>query len=115
MIGRTMIGRRTAGRAAMGARGTATALALVAALMGCGDGATDEGDVGLPNPASEHCVERDGRLDIRDDGEGDQYGVCVFEDGSECEEWAFYRDECEPGGSSAPPSEQRPRAPTGTY
>jgi hypothetical protein len=36
-------------------------------------------------------------LEIRTDQEGSQYGVCIFPDGSECEEWAFYRGECSPG------------------
>ncbi|MBU1866793.1 MAG: DUF333 domain-containing protein, partial [Actinobacteria bacterium] len=29
--------------------------------------------------------------------DGGTYGVCVFPDGSECDEWAFFRGECEPG------------------
>jgi uncharacterized protein len=84
------------GRPAMsGAKHTATALALIAvALTGCADTSTDTDDVGLSNPASEHCVDQGGRLDIREHTEGDQYGVCVFDDGSERDEWAFYRDEC---------------------
>ena len=52
----------------------------------------------LANPASVYCVEQGGTLDIRTDDSGGQYGVCVFKDGSECEEWAFYRGECKPGG-----------------
>jgi putative hemolysin len=38
-----------------------------------------------------------GTLEIREDAEGNQVGWCVFDDGSECEEWAYYRGECEPG------------------
>ena len=52
---------------------------------------------GLANPASVHCEEEGGRLELRTDASGGQYGVCIFEDGSECEEWAFFRDECQPG------------------
>jgi putative hemolysin len=51
----------------------------------------------LANPASVYCVEQGGTLDTRTDDSGGQYGVCVFEDGSECEEWAFCRGECKPG------------------
>ena len=43
-----------------------------------------------------HCEENEGRLDIRTDAGGGQYGVCVFPDGSECDEWAFFRGECTP-------------------
>ena len=57
---------------------------------------TFESPVNLPNPASKYCVDQGGRLEIRDEAAG-QAGYCVFEDGSECEEWAFYRGECAPG------------------
>ena len=52
----------------------------------------------LANPASVYCLEHGGESEIREHEDGGQYGVCVFEDGSECDEWAFYRDECKPGG-----------------
>lgn len=32
--------------------------------------------------------------------ENGAYGVCVFPDGSECDEWAFFRGECGPGSTS---------------
>ncbi len=53
----------------------------------------------LANPASENCVALGGDLEFREHADGGQYGVCVFDDGSECEEWAFFRGECEPGGN----------------
>ncbi len=53
---------------------------------------------GLANPASVHCHEQGYELEIRTDSEGGQYGVCIFPDGSECEEWAYFRGECQPGG-----------------
>jgi hypothetical protein len=58
----------------------------------------------MPNPASAFCEQQGGKLEIRTESEGGQFGVCVFDDGSECEEWAFYRGECQPGkqeGSSS--------------
>ena len=61
-----------------------------------GDSLEDD-EVGLPNPASVFCEENDGVLEIREDESGGQVGYCLFEDGSECEEWAFYRGECQPG------------------
>jgi putative hemolysin len=48
----------------------------------------------LPNPASVYCEGQGYTLEIRMDEEGNQYGVCVFPDGSECEEWEFFRGEC---------------------
>jgi hypothetical protein len=55
--------------------------------------------IGMPNPASVYCEQQGGRLEIREGADG-QYGVCVFDDGSECEEWAFFRGECAPGQSA---------------
>lgn len=52
--------------------------------------------VGMANPASVYCAEQGGRLETRETGVG-QYGVCVFPDGRECEEWAYFRGECSPG------------------
>ncbi len=50
----------------------------------------------LANPASVYCKEQGYDLEIRTDKESNQYGVCIFLDGSECEEWAYYRGECKP-------------------
>ncbi|MEM7826813.1 MAG: DUF333 domain-containing protein [Candidatus Aenigmatarchaeota archaeon] len=50
--------------------------------------------IGLANPASAYCEESGYKLDIRKDAEGNEYGVCVFPDGNECEEWAFYKGDC---------------------
>lgn len=50
----------------------------------------------MANPASVFCEEQGFVLQIRADPEGNQYGVCMFPDGSECDEWAFFRDECSP-------------------
>ncbi|NOX63807.1 MAG: DUF333 domain-containing protein [Chloroflexi bacterium] len=52
---------------------------------------------GLPNPASQYCVENGGELEMRKADDGGEIGICKFPDGSECEEWAFFRGECAPG------------------
>ena len=54
-------------------------------------------EVGLPNPASVNCAQQGGRLEIRTDDSGGQVGICLFPEGSECEEWALFRNECQPG------------------
>jgi putative hemolysin len=59
---------------------------------------TSDAPASLANPASVYCEEQGGRLEMRSDADGNQHGVCLFEDGSECEEWAFFREECAPGG-----------------
>jgi putative hemolysin len=58
---------------------------------------TETPTTGLPNPASVYCEQNGGNLEIRQDSAGGQYGVCVFPDGSECDEWAYFRGECSPG------------------
>jgi putative hemolysin len=68
-------------------------LLLSILLAACQDNAN------MPNPASVYCEENGGTLEIREDESGGQVGYCQFPDGSECEEWAFYRGECQPGDS----------------
>jgi len=55
---------------------------------------TFESPLGVPNPASVFCTEKGYQLEIRTAADGSQTGYCIFPDGSECEEWAFYRGEC---------------------
>ncbi len=73
------------------------ALGLTAACGPRPGGATPQ--VGLPNPASVFCEQNGGKLDLKTDSSGGVAGVCVFPDGSECDEWAYFRGECKPGDS----------------
>jgi uncharacterized protein len=57
---------------------------------------TFESPVGLPNPASQFCLEQGYQWEIRAEA-GGEAGYCLFPDGTACEEWAFYRGECAPG------------------
>ena len=50
----------------------------------------------LPNPASIYCQEQGGSLENRM-VEAGQKGFCIFDDGSECGQWDFFREECKPG------------------
>jgi putative hemolysin len=56
-----------------------------------------EAPPGLPNPASQYCLDQGYQLDIRTAADGSQAGYCIFPDGTECDEWAFFRNECGPG------------------
>jgi putative hemolysin len=51
----------------------------------------------LANPASVNCENKGGKLIIKKRGDGGQYGICVFEDNRQCEEWTLFRGECQPG------------------
>lgn len=57
---------------------------------------TDTPQANMPNPASVFCEQQGYRLEIRTAADGSQTGVCVFPDGSECDEWAYFRGECGP-------------------
>jgi putative hemolysin len=73
-------------------------------LSACGPtlpGKTPE--AGIPNPASVFCEEHGGRLNLRTGPDGGVAGICIFPDGSECEEWAYFRAECKPGDSLITP------------
>jgi putative hemolysin len=58
------------------------------------------GSAGMANPASIFCISKGYKNVIRNNADGSQYGVCIFNNGSECDEWKFYRGECKEGGSS---------------
>jgi putative hemolysin len=67
---------------------------------------TNTPQTNLPNPASVFCIEQGFKSEIRTAADGSQSGVCIFPDGSECDEWAYYRGECGPadqnGSTSSP-------------
>ncbi len=56
-------------------------------------------EAGLPNPASVFCQGQGGQVDIRTEN-GGEVGYCIFLDGSQCEEWAFFNGNCIPGSAS---------------
>ncbi len=55
----------------------------------------------MPNPAAVYCEQHSGKLEIVTSADGSQSGLCLFPDGSTCDEWAFFRGECKPGDSLA--------------
>jgi putative hemolysin len=56
----------------------------------------------MPNPASVYCEQQGNKLEIRTAADGSQNGVCVFPDGSTCDEWAYFRGECGPAAQESP-------------
>lgn len=83
--------------------------ALLAAQCGPGPG-NPTADSSLPNPASEFCEAHGYQLEIVTQANGSQSGECIFPDGRRCEEWAYYRGECQ--APTLPP--QTPPEPTTT-
>ena len=51
---------------------------------------------GLANPASVNCLDQDGFLFIVQARDGGEYGMCQLPSGKFCEEWALFREECQP-------------------
>jgi putative hemolysin len=58
--------------------------------------ATNAPPANLPNPASAFCEQNGYQLEIRSAEDGSQSGICMFPDGSACDEWAYFRGECGP-------------------
>jgi putative hemolysin len=52
----------------------------------------------LANPASQNCAAKGGKPTIEKNPKGGEYGVCVFPDNRQCEEWAMLRGQCPAGG-----------------
>jgi putative hemolysin len=83
-----------------------TFILLIAALAACTaetspDTTTlNDNEANLPNPASVYCEEQGYTVEMREGADG-VYGVCIFPDGSECDEWAYFRGECAPGEGTA--------------
>ena len=61
-------------------------------LAGCNKAETpvEENNAEIANPASVYCEDNGGTLNLEE-------GLCMFDDGSYCEEWSYYRGECQPG------------------
>ncbi len=71
------------------------AIAMAALVLLAGTGLAQSQ---LANPASQNCVKQGGTLTIERRPDGGQYGVCVFTDNYQCEEWALFRGECPKNG-----------------
>jgi len=52
----------------------------------------------LANPAAVNCAQQGGRHVVERGPDGGEFGVCLFEDNRQCEEWALLRGQCPVGG-----------------
>jgi TolB protein len=78
--------------------GFSLALAVTAALIGCTPATSPTPAGQMANPASVNCLDQGGTLEIETRADGGQYGVCLFEDNRQCEEWALFNGDCPVGG-----------------
>lgn len=63
-----------------------------------GSCAVQAGSAQIANPASQNCIKSGGKLIIQKNDNAGEYGVCVFDDNRQCEEWALFRGECPKAG-----------------
>ena len=69
------------------------AMMLVGACTGCTTAQQQPSTtLGLANPASTFCVEQGGRLELRNEANG-QVGYCHLPDGQVLEEWTYFRSQ----------------------
>lgn len=66
----------------------------------------DSNQGAIPNPASVYCINHGGKDKIETSNNGGQFGMCIFSDGSQCEEWQFFRSKCNPGQTIPSPFSQ---------
>lgn len=74
------------------------------------EAATGQSGTGVANPASTHCLEQKGGLVIVQARDDSEYGLCVFDDGSICDEWRFLDGACTPGQQFPQPAAQEASA-----
>jgi uncharacterized protein len=67
--------------------------------IGYGQGKNSSTMIAMANPASVYCVKKGGNLQIKKDKQGNEYGLCIFPDGSTCDEWQFFNKKCKKGDS----------------
>ena len=58
--------------------------------------ATELPQAGLPNPAAVYCTQNGYKYEIQTAADGSQSGVCIFPDGNNCDDWAYFKGECGP-------------------
>lgn len=56
-----------------------------------------EGQSSIANPASVYCIDHGGKDKIMTNPDGSQFGMCIFPDSSQCEEWQYFKGQCNPG------------------
>ena len=51
-------------------------------------------DPPMPDPSATYCKFLGYKFEVRKDPQGNEFGVCIFPNGSECEAWHFFRGIC---------------------
>lgn len=74
-------------------RAAFVAVAFALSIAACGDDDSDDtgGSAGVANPASVYCEDQGGTVVIVTAADGSQSGRCRLPDGTEVDEWEYYR------------------------
>jgi len=60
----------------------------------------------LVNPSATYCVEQGNSYIIKTAEDGSQSGICILEDGTACDGWAYFRKECGVDDDTTAPDRQ---------
>ncbi len=69
-------------------------MGVIGALMtvsACDDHSFSNDPANAANPAATFCIDQGHGYEIRQDAEGNQYGVCKFKGGGEMDAWQYFR------------------------
>ncbi|WP_130802612.1 putative hemolysin [Acinetobacter ihumii] len=67
--------------------------AMMLLLLACSTTQQPPKKIGMPNPASEYCIQQGGKLDMKKDANGNSYSNCILPDGRVIEEWQLFRQD----------------------
>lgn len=73
--------------------------ALAGGLGACTTAVPDQAAepiIGMANPASVFCIKQGGRLEIKRNADGSEYGVCHLPNGTVVDEWDYFRSQHKP-------------------
>lgn len=78
-------------------------------MMGCvasqnGQNQTQNENLTMANPASVYCINNGGLSKIVTAADGSQSGLCMFPNGAQCEEWAYFYKTCSPTNQTITPT-----------
>jgi putative hemolysin len=71
----------------------------------------DNDSTQLADPSATYCVEQGNSYLIKTAGDGSQSGICILQDGTACDSWAYYRNECGAAGNATAPAKQNKSEP----
>lgn len=69
-------------------------LIVTSTILSACNGVSSEGNGGqiqIPNPASQYCIDQGGKLIPQKDKDGNEYSLCKLPNGQTIEEWKLFK------------------------